>query len=58
MKIDVAYLVFTLCALGVFKLCKPTLAVLIVFLGGWVLLPIGHFPTGHFLQNSGLAEGD
>ena len=46
MKVDIVYLLFALCAPGLFLACKPPRAVLAIFLGGWVLLPVGHYPDG------------
>lgn len=46
MNIDIAYLVFALAALAVFRWRPPAEAALIVFLGGWLGLPVGHFPPG------------
>jgi hypothetical protein len=44
--IDIAYLAFGLCALLTFWRCRPDVAALSVFLGGWILLPVGHYPAG------------
>ena len=46
MNVVVADLVFAASALAVFRFCRPAVAVLIVFLGGWIVLPVGHFPPG------------
>jgi len=46
MSTDFAYLIFSVAALGVFSKLRAELAVLIVFLGGWLLLPVGHYPAG------------
>ena len=40
------FLIFSIAAVGVFKLLKPQLAVLFVLLGGWIFLPIGRYPAG------------
>jgi hypothetical protein len=46
MNIELANLGFVPCGLAVFWFCRPAVAVFIVFLGGWLLLPVGHFPAG------------
>lgn len=46
MGTDIVYLVFVLAALGVFRWRPPAEAALIVFLAGWLVLPVGHFPPG------------
>jgi hypothetical protein len=46
MTTDVVYLAFVLAALAVFRWRPPAQAVLLVFLGGWLVLPVGHFPPG------------
>jgi len=45
-NIDIVDLVFVLGALALFRVCRPAVAVLSSFLGGWLLLPVGHFPAG------------
>lgn len=42
----VVYCVFGLAAIGVFRLCRPAVAAMLVFLGGWVLLPVANYPPG------------
>ena len=46
MTTDLVYLAFAFAALAVFRWRPPAEAALAVFLGGWVLLPVGHFPLG------------
>lgn len=46
MNIDLVYGVFALVALGLFAWQRPAVAALVVFLGGWLVLPVGHFPAG------------
>lgn len=47
MNIDIVYGVFALAALGVFAWQRrPAVAAMLTFLGGWVVLPVGHFPAG------------
>ena len=46
MTTDIVYLVFVAAALAVFRWRPPAEAALAVFLGGWLLLPVGHFPPG------------
>lgn len=46
MNVDIAYLVFIAASLAAFRLLRPAVAVLTVFLGGWILLPVGHYPAG------------
>src|SRR5664279_316911 len=46
MNVDIAFLVFVLVAWLPFRLCRPGVAVAIVFFGGWVLLPVGHYAAG------------
>jgi len=46
MNIDLVYVLFALAALAVFRALPPAVAALAVFLGGWVVLPVGHFPAG------------
>ena len=45
-SVPVVYLVFAALGLASFRFLKPAVAVLAVFLGGWVLLPVGVFPAG------------
>ncbi|MEO8836947.1 MAG: hypothetical protein ABI364_09435, partial [Caldimonas sp.] len=45
MSIEVVYVAWALASLVVFRLCRPALAVLIAFLGGWILLPVGVYPA-------------
>jgi hypothetical protein len=46
LTIDLVYLVFALASLASFRVWRPPVAALVVFLGGWLLLPVGHFPAG------------
>jgi len=46
MNVDLAYLLFLLAAVAVFRFVVPATAVLVVFLGGWLLLPVGNYPPG------------
>lgn len=46
MNVDIAFLAFVLVAWLPFRLCRPALAVAIVFFGGWLLLPVGHYAAG------------
>ena len=46
MRIEIAFLVFVPCALAAFRFARPAVAVLAVFLGGWIVLPVGHYPAG------------
>ena len=46
MNIDLVYLVFALAALAVFAWQQPAVAASVVFFGGWLVLPVGHFPAG------------
>lgn len=43
MNIDIAFLVFVLAAWLPFWRCRADVAVAIVFFGGWLLLPVGHY---------------
>ncbi len=45
MNIDIAFLVFVAVAWLPFRYCRPASAVAIVFFGGWLLLPVGHYPA-------------
>ena len=46
MNIDLVYLLFALGVLAAFRVTRPAVAALGAFLGGWVVLPVGHFPAG------------
>ena len=46
MNIDLAYALFAAVAALVFRLRRPAVAVAIVFFGGWVVLPVGHYSQG------------
>jgi hypothetical protein len=46
LNIDIAFLAFALLAWVPFRACRPALAAAIVFFGGWVLLPVGHYAPG------------
>lgn len=46
MNIDLVYLLFSLGAFVAFRFLRPAAAALGVFLGGWLVLPVGHFPAG------------
>lgn len=46
MKVDIVYLAFAVGALLAFRAWRPAVAVLVVFLGGWLVLPVGHYPAG------------
>jgi hypothetical protein len=46
MSIAAIYLGWTLATLLLFRLCRPAIAVLGGFLGGWILLPVGSYPAG------------
>lgn len=46
MMVDLVYLAFVLCAPALFLRVRPDTAVLAIFLGGWVVLPVGHYPAG------------
>ncbi len=46
MNIDIAFLAFVLLSWLPFRFCRPAVAVAIVFFGGWVLLPVGHYAPG------------
>lgn len=45
-NVTLALAVWPLVAVAVFKWCAPRTAVLAVFLGGWLLLPVGIYPNG------------
>lgn len=51
MNIELAYFIFLLSALGVFAKFRAEVAALIVFLGGWLFLPVGHYPEGSAQAN-------
>ncbi len=44
-NVDIAFLVFAAASLLAFRMWRPAVAVLIVFLGGWILLPVGRYPA-------------
>src|SRR6187200_887412 len=46
MSVELAYLLFSVAAIAVFRLLAPATAALVVFLGGWLLLPVGNYPPG------------
>ncbi len=46
MNIAIAFLAFALLAWLPFRFCRPAVAVAIVFFGGWILLPVGHYAPG------------
>lgn len=46
MNVDIVYLAFAAASPVAFRFWRPAVAVLLVFLGGWILLPVGHYPTG------------
>ena len=46
LDINAVFIIFLVVALAVFKLLKPPVATLTVLLGAWILLPVGHYPTG------------
>lgn len=41
--IGLVYLVFVLASCAVFRWLRPAVAVLVVYLGGWLLLPVGNY---------------
>jgi len=43
MSVELAYVIFLMAALLVFSKLRAETAVLIVFLGGWLCLPVGHY---------------
>jgi hypothetical protein len=45
-KTDLIYLAFALLGLVAFRFARPAAAALGVFLVGWLVLPVGHFPDG------------
>jgi hypothetical protein len=46
LDINAVFIICLVVALAVFKLLKPPVATLMVLLGAWILLPVGHYPTG------------
>lgn len=46
MIVDIVFVAFAVCGLVIFRFCQPAVAVLVVFLGGWLVLPVGHYPAG------------
>ena len=46
MNVTVALLAWPLLAVIIFAMVRPQLAVLLVFLGGWLVLPVGVYPSG------------
>ena len=46
MNIDIVYLGFVVAALGLVRWFGPARGALLAYLGGWVLLPVGHYPVG------------
>ncbi len=46
MSIAAIYLGWAVATLAMFRLCRPQIAVLGSFLGGWILLPVGTYPAG------------
>src|SRR6187551_3332187 len=46
MSIQLAYVIFPFVALAIFRFARPATAALVVFLGGWLLLPVGNYPPG------------
>ncbi len=45
MIIDIVFVLFAVLGVVAFRFWPPAVAVLAVFLGGWVLLPVGHYPA-------------
>jgi len=45
-SIEAVYLAWVVAALAMFRFCKPAAAVLGSCLGGWILLPVGAYPSG------------
>lgn len=45
-NIEVIYLGWAVAALAMFRLCRPAIAALASYLGGWILLPVGAYPAG------------
>lgn len=45
MSIESICLAWVVAALAMFRLCKPAVAVLGSYLGGWILLPVGAYPS-------------
>ena len=46
MSIAAVYLAWFVVALAMFRWCRPPVAVLASFLGGWILLAVGTYPAG------------
>ena len=46
MNIEWVYVAWAVATLAMFRLCKPAVAVLASYLGGWILLPVGVYPSG------------
>ena len=46
MNIDLVFLLFALAAQALFAFVRPATAAWVTFLGGWIILPVGHFPAG------------
>ena len=46
MSIEWVYVAWAVATLAMFRLCKPAVAVLASYLGGWILLPVGVYPSG------------
>lgn len=44
MSVDLVFAVFALVSLAAFRVLRPPVAALSVYLAGWILLPVGHFP--------------
>ncbi|HEY9063758.1 MAG TPA: hypothetical protein VIO33_02150 [Burkholderiaceae bacterium] len=44
MLVAISYLVFAVAGLAAFRFWPPRTAALVVFFGGWVILPVGDFP--------------
>ena len=45
MNIETIYFLFVACALVAFIQLRPDIAVLTVYLGGWLVLPVGNYPA-------------
>ena len=46
MSIAAIYLGWAVATWAMFRRCRPAVAVLASFLGGWILLPVGSYPAG------------
>lgn len=46
MNVDLVYIAFAAAGLALFMAVRPAVAVFAVFLGGWLILPVGHYPAG------------